>query len=260
MTTFKEYIKEFEYDDEQERLDKLRYLHLRNYNEKRAQEMIKLESKIALARAARYKASLAYYDKFINEYQFTIGRIPRYGTHNGTKHNPRRSIIRYCVHCRQPFIIKGNRAKTCSADCKAEKNKHYYYMNSSKYYETYARNTAKSNAKKLERMKTDWSYRSKINMQYNYWFEDRYQNDVNFRQAKRSRDGHTIGTPLKKSDGTIDEMREFKAVQRLLAKAGLPNKRGRLHWHERNKKKNYWLPDEITDSHKAEEYWDEVDY
>lgn len=48
-----------------------------------------------------------------------MSRVPRYGTHDGIKYNPRRTIFRWCIICGEPFfdIKPRSRKKTCSRGC-----------------------------------------------------------------------------------------------------------------------------------------------
>lgn len=84
-------------------------------------------------------------------------RVPRYGTHNGIKYNPRRTLIRFCEHCGEPFQSIGHGKKYCSAKCcasinyESQNNKEYhrnYYQNNKEYFKNYYKNydKDKSNA------------------------------------------------------------------------------------------------------------------
>ena len=49
--------------------------------------------------------------------------VPRYGIHNGIKYSPRRTLIRWCIICGNPFIPKGRRDKVCSDECRVQLKK-----------------------------------------------------------------------------------------------------------------------------------------
>jgi predicted nucleic acid-binding Zn ribbon protein len=50
-----------------------------------------------------------------------MARIPEYGTHNGIKYNPRRTLVRWCIICNIPFHPTGRTDKVCSQECRQQK-------------------------------------------------------------------------------------------------------------------------------------------
>lgn len=52
-----------------------------------------------------------------------MAEVPRYGTHDGIKYSPRRTLVRWCNICGRPYIPQGRRDKTCSEECRYIKNK-----------------------------------------------------------------------------------------------------------------------------------------
>lgn len=54
-------------------------------------------------------------------------RVPRCGTHNGIKYGPKRTLVRWCIICNNPFHPNGSRDKVCSDICRDKKTYNYNF-------------------------------------------------------------------------------------------------------------------------------------
>jgi hypothetical protein len=126
-------------------------------------------------------------------------RIPRYGVHDGIKYSPRRTLIRFCEICGEPFISIGHGKKYCSEACYMYTKKKHMAFNSKKYNNKWNPiNNPKRDATEEER-------RNRIN-QWKVWY-------ANLTPEQRQKYNHKKKSGATKKEDTYDSIQaEMKAL------------------------------------------------
>lgn len=124
-----------------------------------------------------------------------MARIPEYGTHDGIKYSPRRTIIRWCIICNNPFIPTGKRDKVCSDECRLMKERRRSLINTPKY----------NIGKVHQPPKTEEERRARINY-WKKWY-------ANLSPEQRQKYNHKKKKGATKQEDTYDSIQaELKAL------------------------------------------------
>jgi hypothetical protein len=109
-----------------------------------------------------------------------MSKIPKYGTHNGIKYSPRRTLFRLCIICGRPFFDIPPRSKrqVCSEECdKTRKNTVYNF-----------KNNPINNANKIYQPPKDEQERITRNNKWKTWYNnttEEYKAKYNKRKNRR---------------------------------------------------------------------------
>lgn len=138
-----------------------------------------------------------------------MARVPRYGIHGGIKYSPRRTLLRWCLICNNPFHPAKNVQKYCSEECLQESNRiKQLERNPEIHYNHNESTNAKWNPiNNPKRDATEEERRKRIN-QWKVWYS-------NLTPEQRQKYNH------KKKQGATKKEDTYQSVQDELKALGL---------------------------------------
>lgn len=108
-----------------------------------------------------------------------MAEVPRYGTHNNIKYSPRRTLVRWCIICDNPYHPNGRRDKVCSEECRDQKTYNNNFKNNHKYPSTY-------------QPATDDDERMKRNLRWKMWYNNLTYEQRQRYNAKKKRNNNKV--------------------------------------------------------------------